>query len=348
MYDTALLVDDPLFMEHRSDGPHPECPERLTAARAAIEAVKAHIRFRELSPHDATDDELGRVHSERYLRFLGHAADHSRMLDEDTYLTRSTVAVSRRAAGASVSLVDALLRKEAHWGAALVRPPGHHARPEAAMGFCYLNNVAVAAAEARARGAERVLVLDWDVHHGNGTQEIFYADPSVLYVSLHQFPFYPGTGARDELGVRDGRGFTANIPLSKGASDRVYRAAFERIVCPLAEEYRPNLVLLSAGYDAHALDPLAEMELSGAGYAELTEQLCRALRPECPVGLVLEGGYDLDGLRSSLEATLLALAGLKQAEPLERASAPQPELSPLYERELELARSALKPYWPHL
>jgi acetoin utilization deacetylase AcuC-like enzyme len=179
------------------------------------------------------------------------------------------------------------------------------------MGFCLLNNVAIAAASARARRAERVAIVDWDVHHGNGTQEMFYADPSVLYVSLHQFPFYPGTGAADELGSGEGRGYTINVPLSAGADDAVYCAAIERIVAPVIEQHDPDLLLISAGFDAHRRDPLASMALTEWGYAKMTARLMRALpRGHAGrIGLLLEGGYDLVGLSESLQASLEVLGG---------------------------------------
>jgi acetoin utilization deacetylase AcuC-like enzyme len=178
------------------------------------------------------------------------------------------------------------------------------------MGFCLLNNVAIAAAHARARGASRVAVVDWDVHHGNGTQEIFYRDPSVLYVSLHQWPFYPGSGSADEIGSGDGTGYTVNVPLSAGADDGVYMAAFDRVVGPVLHEFDPDLLLVSAGFDAHVHDPLASMRVTSGGYAEMMHRLKRALPRGAAgrIGIVLEGGYDLDGLRTSLEAVLEALA----------------------------------------
>jgi acetoin utilization deacetylase AcuC-like enzyme len=335
----ALLVDDPLFLQHEARGSHPERPERLLAARRAVERCRAHVDWESLVARDAEPNELARVHTAAYLDALGQSAGHWAMLDADTFVCPASVAAARRAAGASVVLVDALLDGKAAWGLATVRPPGHHARPDAAMGFCLLNNVAVAAAHARARGLSRVLVLDWDVHHGNGTQEAFYADPAVLYVSLHQSPYYPGTGANDELGRSDGRGYTVNVPLSAGAGDAAYHAAFERLVCPVLEQYRPELTLISAGFDAHARDPLGGMTLSDAGYARLTRAILAALPSQQPIGLVLEGGYDLSGLESALSATIEALSGVEHNAP------PLEELTPSHERDLERAEHALRPHW---
>jgi len=220
-----------------------------------------------------------------------------------------------------------------------VRPPGHHARPSGAMGFCLLNNVAVAAAHARARGVERVAIVDFDVHHGNGTQEMFYADPSVLFVSLHQFPLYPGSGSVEENGVGDGRGYTLNVPLSAGAGNAAYGAAFERIVAPVLESYRPGLLLFSAGFDAHARDPLAQMELTEDGFRSIVRRTLAALEPGVPVGMALEGGYDLIGLGGSLGATLEGLGeGPLRQIPAER-------LWQAHERDLRAAAAVAAELW---
>lgn len=306
-----VVVEDPLFLAHRAPAGHPERPERLVSAEKAFSEARVTSPVRRLPPRDATDDEIVRVHTGRYLAELDRVSGTSGYLDDDTFFTPESVKAARRAAGATLSVVDALIDDQAAFGVALVRPPGHHARPDAAMGFCLLNNVAIAAAHARARGVERVAVVDWDVHHGNGTQEMFYADPSVLYVSLHQFPFYPGTGAAEETGTGEGKGYTVNIPLTAGAGDDTYVAAFERIVAPILSQYAPELLLVSAGFDAHARDPLAEMQASSSGFATMARCLQGALPGGGAgrMGLVLEGGYDLVGLGTSLQATVEALDG---------------------------------------
>jgi acetoin utilization deacetylase AcuC-like enzyme len=304
------IVDDPLFDEHRSPGPHPERPERLVAARRAARSVAARAGTLEISPRPASDDELGRVHTARYLQSLGRAAGSFVQFDEDTYSAPRSVQAARSAAGGAVELVEALVARRALRGVALLRPPGHHARPDHAMGFCLLNNVAVAAAHARACGVEKVLVLDFDVHHGNGTQEMFYEHPDVLFVSLHQFPFYPGSGAVTETGRGEGRGFTLNVPLGAGAGDAEYSAAFVRLVVPVVSEFSPGLVLLSAGFDAHRDDPLGQMRVTEAGFGTMTRLLLGALQPDTPVGALLEGGYDLRALEASLTKTLEVLVGL--------------------------------------
>ncbi len=314
---SILIADDALFLEHVAPVEHPERGERLLAVRAGVALAAAaagvrtaqggHAGYTALAFDDATDEQLARVHDPAYVESLGHLAGRSGYLDSDTYLSPGSVAAARRAAGAAVSVVDALHHGRARFGLALPRPPGHHALPDRAMGFCLLNNVAVAAAHARALGHQRVLVLDWDVHHGNGTEAMFYDDPSVLFVSLHQYPNYPGTGAAEDLGQGEGRGRNVNLPLPPGATDAVYAAAFARVVLPVIEQFAPDFALVSCGFDAHARDPLAQMELSATGFGAMTTSLLDVLDKRCPLGIVLEGGYDLEALRDSSAAVASAL-----------------------------------------
>ncbi len=339
MENTIAVVEDPLFLEHRSPvSGHPERPERLEAARRALSGARVGS-IQQLAPRDASLDELARVHEPAYLEELSKIDGRTGYLDADTYFAPESYAAARRAAGGAIALTDALLDGKAAFGLGLVRPPGHHARPGCAMGFCLLNNVAVAAAHARARGVARVAIVDFDVHHGNGTQEIFYDDPSVLFISLHQFPFYPGTGDVAESGRGDGKGATVNVPLSAGAGDAAYVAAFERIVGPKLASFDPELVLISAGFDAHARDPLAEMRVTEQGYAGMIQQLRQAI-PRGPggrLGLVLEGGYDLDGLEGSLRAVLDALAAAPSSVALG-------SIDPRHEADLSRAREAANRY----
>lgn len=315
----AVLLSDPRFFRHRSNGYHPERPERLEAAGAAIE--RSELSFSPITPRPATDEELVRVHGEGFLTWLRTLRGESGYIDADTYVGPESVEIAELAAGGTVAMIDALLDGPVKRGVALVRPPGHHARPDHAMGFCLLNNVAIAAAHARARGLSRVAVIDWDVHHGNGTQDAFYEDPSVLYLSTHQFPFYPGTGALLETGTGDGKGYTVNVPLTAGGGDAVYRAAFERVILPVLSDYAPELVLVSAGFDASARDPLAEMTLSADAFG----WMARALRgvadtsAQGRIALVLEGGYDLVALEAGL---LAATKGIVEASAPEIARDP--------------------------
>jgi acetoin utilization deacetylase AcuC-like enzyme len=314
--NAALLADDDLFLEHVAPAQHPERAERLLAVRAGLDLAAAAAAaasvgrgngYLRLAVGDASDEQLARVHEPRYIESLGHLAGRSGFLDADTYLSPRSVAAARRAAGSTVALVDALHAGTARIGLALPRPPGHHALADRAMGFCLLNNVAVAAAHARAKGRARVLVLDWDVHHGNGTEAMFYDDPDVLFVSLHQYPNYPGTGSAGDLGQDDGRGRNVNLPLPPGATDAVYAAAFARIVLPIIAEFAPDFALVSCGFDAHERDPLAQMELSAQAYGAMTSSLLGTLAERCPLGLVLEGGYDLQALSESSQAVAGAL-----------------------------------------
>jgi acetoin utilization deacetylase AcuC-like enzyme len=339
MQKTLVLVDDPLFCEHLAPVGHPERPERLHAARAAIARADFDLRRTDLATRSATHDELLRVHDEAYLEQLGQAAGQVGYFDEDTFYSAQSVAAARAGAGAAIVITDALLDRRADFGLALLRPPGHHARPSGAMGFCLLNNIAVAAAHARARGIDRVAIVDFDVHHGNGTQEMFYDDPSVLFVSMHQSPLYPGSGAARENGRGEGRGYTLNVPLSAGASDAVYGAAIERIVAPVLEVYRPGLLLFSAGFDAHSRDPLAQMELTDDGFRAIVQRTLAALEPGIPVGLALEGGYDLVGLGGSLGAVL---AGLGEG-PVQKL--PGGRLWQAHERDLAAAAAVAAELW---
>jgi len=309
----ALLVDDPRFEEHvPPGGHHPERPERLVAAREAV--ARARIRPQAVPCRPATDHEIERVHEAAYIAELTRLRGQSRFLDPDTYVSPQSADVARLGAGSLLQMVDAMLDGPVKKGVALLRPPGHHARPSGAMGFCLLNNVAIAAAHARSRGLQRVAVVDWDVHHGNGTQEAFWRDPSVLYVSLHQFPFYPGTGAVDEVGEGDGAGHTVNIPLAAGGGDAVYGAAFDQVVLPVLEAYAPELLLVSAGFDASARDPLAQMQVSPAAFGWMARELARVTRGSAKerMALVLEGGYDLvsleAGLRAAIEGMVVGLS----------------------------------------
>ncbi len=256
------------------------------------------------APRPATRRELERVHSTRYIDLIASSAGQpGRMLDPDTFTSPDSYDVALLAAGAAVQAMEHAL-DHGDPSFALVRPPGHHAEHDRAMGFCLFNNIAVAAAAALARGLTRVAIVDIDVHHGNGTQAAFYEDPRVLYVSTHQYPFYPGTGAADETGAGAGLGFTLNVPLPAGSTDGDYVRAYEGIVARL-RDYRPELLLISAGFDAHAEDPLASMFMTEKGYARIARMLVDAAA--CAVALVAEGGYDLEALRACLDATILAI-----------------------------------------
>ena len=298
-----LLVDDARFDLHASGAYHPERPERLAAAREAI--ARAPVVWENVPAREATNDELERVHTPEFIASLEKLRGARGYIDPDTYVAPASIAAARLAAGGLVSLVDRMLDPgpgAVPRGVALLRPPGHHARPAQAMGFCLLNNIAIAAAHAVSRGLERVLVLDWDVHHGNGTQEMFWKDPRVLYMSAHQHPFYPGTGDAKEIGEGAGEGFTVNVPLTAHGGDGVYAAAFDQVLLPIAEAYKPELVLVSAGFDAAIRDQLAQMEVSADAFGWMARKLAAvaAASAKGRIALVLEGGYDLVSLESGL------------------------------------------------
>ena len=307
------------YLNHRQSG-HPERPERLKAILDALQASDLIDGLVSLSPVPADRSLLTSVHDANYLDRLRTAAmAGDRLLDPDTYLDPDSFDVAVLAAGGAVACVDAVLSDQVTKAFALVRPPGHHALRARAMGFCLLNNVAIAARHALdAGGLDRILIVDFDVHHGNGTQELFYHTDRVLYFSTHQYPWYPGTGNWAETGVDGGRGFTVNAPLPAGTGDTGYERAFREILFPLADRYRPQLVLVSAGYDAHWADPLASMRLTTSGFAALTALLVDLAQRHTGgrMVLLLEGGYHLEALASSILATLSVLTGREPEDPL--------------------------------
>lgn len=259
-------------------------------------------------PRMATREELARVHTPGYLDAMESYSGRAVVLDEDTFMSPESYDVARLAAGATIDAArHAWSTGEA--AMALVRPPGHHAEPHKAMGFCLYSNIALAAASLRAGGAERVAIVDFDVHHGNGTQAAFYEDPSVLFVSSHQFPYWPGSGAETERGAGAGLGTTLNVPLPAGATDAIVLKNYERLVLPALETFKPDVLLISAGYDAHELDPLGGLRMTTDGFAALSGLLAEAGRRLCGgrVAAVTEGGYHLGALREGLEATMDAL-----------------------------------------
>ena len=261
-----------------------------------------------LSPA-ATEEDVALVHPPAYVRAIEEAClSGGRSLDADTVVSEGSYAAALHAAGGAMALVDALLSGEAPTGFSAHRPPGHHAETARAMGFCLFGSVAIAARHAqRTHGARRVLIVDWDVHHGNGTNEIFHADPDVAFASIHQSPFYPGTGALGDRGEADGLGATLNLPVSAGSGDALWCSLVEHVIVPWGRAHAPDVVLVSAGYDAHADDPLAECRVSDGGYAAMTRSLS-ALGASLgvPVGFVLEGGYDLGALGRGVTVTMAA------------------------------------------
>jgi acetoin utilization deacetylase AcuC-like enzyme len=305
----------PLYLRHPSSldhetGMHPERADRIRALEATL-AARDWLGWEVREAPAASERQLLRVHSPEHLERVRAACAHSEPLDLDTPVVPASWDAALHAAGGACALVDALLGGDAPTGFAALRPPGHHAEPDRAMGFCLFSNVAVAARHAlAAHGVERVLVLDWDVHHGNGTQAAFYDSDEVLFVSLHRWPFYPGTGAASETGSGAGDGFTLNLPQAAGSGAAEWLAAIDEVALSAARSYRPDLILISAGFDAHRDDPLGGCALDTSTFGELASRVAGlAAELGVPAGAVLEGGYDLGALAASAVATMEALAG---------------------------------------
>jgi acetoin utilization deacetylase AcuC-like enzyme len=336
-----LVITSERFAEHNTPPGHPERPERADVMDAVA------MRWRErggavAEPRPATLDELLRVHGESYLETIAGTKGSSVALDPDTYTSPESHEIALLGTGAAVDAARYALEGK---GAAIafVRPPGHHAERDRAMGFCLYNHAAAAAADALARGASRVAVVDIDVHHGNGTQWIFYDDPRVLYVSTHQHPYYPGTGAAHEVGRGEGTGYTLNVPLEVGATDADYWRVYDGVIGPAIERYAPDLLIVSAGFDAHEHDPLAGMRVTTEGYGAIVGRLRAAADQACRgrLAAVTEGGYNLQALGACLEATLEELdahdatVSFRPSGSSDRAKAA-----------LAIVRAAQKPYWP--
>ncbi len=288
---------------------HPERPARIRALEAEMSAHDWFGVARE-SAEEVPRDVLELVHPASHVDFVRSLSEAGGgAIDADTFVVPGTYGAALRACGGAVRLVDALLGGEAATGVSALRPPGHHAEVARAMGFCFFGNAAVAARRATsAHGLSRVMIVDWDVHHGNGTNDIFHADADVLFVSIHESPLYPGTGPESDVGSGDGTGYTVNLPVPGGSGDAVYRSLVEHVACGLIRSWEPELVLISAGFDAHRDDPLATCRVSEAGFAGMTASLRRACDGVgAPLGLVLEGGYDLGALSGSMAALMPVL-----------------------------------------
>ena len=307
----ALLLSDPRFFQHRSSAYHPERPERLDAAHAAIERARssAGLVFSPVEPRPATEEELTLVHDRDFVKWMSKLRGKDGYIDADTFVGPESIAVAELAAGGTVALTDAILDGPVKRGVALVRPPGHHARPGQAMGFCLFNNVAIAAAHARKRGLDRIAIVDWDVHHGNGTQDIFYEDPRVGFFSMHRCPFWPGTGGADETGCGDGLGATLNLPIALGTPRQAILDRFAGELDAFADRMKPQLVLVSAGFDAHVADPIGSLGLETEDFAELTRivRSVAAAHADGRIVSVLEGGYNPPVLGGCVAAHLEGL-----------------------------------------
>ncbi|MFH1153240.1 MAG: histone deacetylase [Pseudomonadota bacterium] len=317
MPDTGVVLD-PRYRNHDTPEGHPEHVRRLEPLFGLVEALETRLPLIRITPRPATMDEILLVHSPEYLRRVqGTQSREFASLNPDTPVCSASFETALLAVGGVLEALDSVCSGEMDRAMALVRPPGHHAERSRAMGYCIFNNVAVAAMAARKiLGIPRVAIIDWDVHHGNGTQHLFEMDPTVLFISLHQFPHFPGSGLFTEAGLGPGEGFTVNIPLSKGYGDPEYAALFTRVVRPMVLEFNPGLILVSAGFDIHGSDPLGGMKVSASGFAAMARSVM-TMAKDCsaPALFVLEGGYNPESIAKSVEAVLIELAGPPTVDP---------------------------------
>lgn len=333
---TVLFATHAAYLDHLAGPRHPERPERLSAVLDGASRAGLADALVAVEPEAATREDLERVHPAPYLdRIEGISRLGGGRLDPDTYASAGSWNAAVLAAGAGLTAVRELQAGRGDSAFCAVRPPGHHATMNESMGFCFVNNVAVVAASLAAQG-ERVLVFDYDAHHGNGTHDIFYADPRVLFVSIHQWPLYPGTGRHDEVGEEEGRGFTMNIPVPPGATGDVYLHAFDHLAAPRIDAFAPTWVVVSAGFDAHRSDPITELGLAAGDYAPLTRRLL-SLVPGGRRLVMLEGGYDLDALANSSATVLREMADV-QGDAIEPATSGGPGM---------IAVGHMRDFWEH-
>jgi acetoin utilization deacetylase AcuC-like enzyme len=338
----TMVVADRRYMNHFAGRMHPERPARIAAMMEMTEGLQRSA-VKHSAPREASLEELALCHSEDYVAAVERTAISERTdFDPDTHASADTWKTAKLAVGGVLTAVEAVLDGDVDNGFAIVRPPGHHALPQRAMGFCFFNNVAIAASWlVKMRGLKRVLILDWDVHHGNGSQDIFFESPQVLYMSTHQYPFYPGTGSLDQIGSGAGSGFTVNAPMPAAFGDNEYLRVFDELLLPVARQFRPELVLISAGFDCHFRDPLGGMRITEGGFIAMTRRLQRLADEACQGKLVaaLEGGYDLRALAECGRSVIEEL-GKDGDEPI-TATLEGGRAVPIIQR----ARYFLKDFW---
>jgi len=315
MREKTGFVYHPDYLKHHTGNAHPESSRRLVHLLEYLESTDTTSQLELVEPHNPSTKWIKLIHSPEYIKSIEEACKNGiEMLDADTTISRDSYDVALLAIGGVLAGVDAVVQKKIRNAFCAVRPPGHHAERERAMGFCIFNNIAVASRYIQKKHElNKVLIVDWDAHHGNGTQNAFYQDPTVYYFSIHQFPHYPGTGKEDETGDREGTGFTLNMPMAAGSGDVEYLEAFQNILYPAAQQFSPDFILISAGFDGHKDDPLSNLNLSTEGYEKLT-RIVLNLAEECCEGRlisILEGGYNLKAFCESVDAHLCALMGKK-------------------------------------
>jgi acetoin utilization deacetylase AcuC-like enzyme len=334
---TAVVVDKD-YLKHLPGDAHPERPERIQVL-LDLAAGLDRQKFALLPPRSASRSDVEHIHAVDHVRLVESTSTVNRYaLDGDTITCRDSFGVALLAVGGFLNALDSIAEKESENGFALVRPPGHHALRNRAMGFCLFNTMAIGAEYLkRTYGAKRIMIVDWDVHHGNGTQDAFYNDPSVLFLSTHQYPYYPGSGAVNEIGVGAGEGYTINVPLPAGCADMEYLQVFQDVVVRAAEKFRPEWVLVSAGFDPHERDPLGGMEVTEEGFGAMARTLIELARKfaDGRIAFLLEGGYDLAGLRNSTAAVLAELQA-DETRPVERLHLAESAIEPVIRRVLQV------------
>jgi len=342
------VVKDKRYLQHSAGYGHPESPERLAAVYEMLDDPGMSWKFTEITPRESTPDEIAAVHAAPYVDCIADTAGKQCVwLDPDTATSPETYSIAKLASGGVCNAIDSVISGEVDNAFAFIRPPGHHAEKDAAAGFCIFNNVAIGAMHAILKhGIKKVLIVDWDLHHGNGTQHIFYDDPRILYFSTHQYPYYPGTGGIDETGQGKGKGYTINVPLPRGAGDDAFVKIFRRILWPVAMEFKPELVILSAGFDIYFKDPLGGMRVTPDGFAALIRIVLNIADRCCQGRLVaaLEGGYHIQGLTQSVKKVL--------EEMLDESHVPEEKLAALEQmdnanadRLIQQVALAINPYW---
>jgi acetoin utilization deacetylase AcuC-like enzyme len=337
------IVKDMRYMEHNMGDFHPESPKRIEAIYQMIEK-DISFPYLTIEPRAATEEEIQWVHTSSYVSKIKATSGKERVaLDPDTSTSARSYEVALLAVGGVLKAIELILQRKVQNGFAFIRPPGHHAEASRAMGFCLFNNVAVGAEYLlKKHNHKRILIMDWDLHHGNGTQNSFYDRNDVLYFSTHQYPHYPGTGHWSETGQGDGKGFTINVPLSPGKTDSDYLYIFEKLLFPIAEKFQPDFILVSAGFDIYEEDPLGGMKITAEGFGALTHALMRLADKHCKdrILFALEGGYNLQGLSTGSKEVLLQLSGQKESPGI------QPDASQAVHRELQPIFKNLKKFYP--
>ncbi|MCX7858066.1 MAG: histone deacetylase [Deltaproteobacteria bacterium] len=336
------IVKDEIFLEHKPEGYHPENPERLRSIYSVLPDLdKEGLIY--IESREATHEELSYIHERAYVEFIASTKGSRRRLDPDTYVSPLSYDAAIRAAGAVIVLSDAIMKGYVKNGFALVRPPGHHAERSRAMGFCLFNNVAIGARYLQNKyGIQRISIIDFDLHHGNGTQNSFYNEKGVLYFSTHQYPYYPGTGWLDEIGENEGKGYTVNVPLSYGMGDEDYVFVFNEILLPILNQYKPDFIMVSAGFDAYYKDPLGGMSLTENGYSLITKILLSLSEKLCEGRLlcVLEGGYNVEGLAICVKKVIEVLKNSSSRD-LNKPTNPSKKAI----HTVEEVKKRLSPYW---